>query len=301
MSNDSENKERIPYEQIDEHSVQGWGLKPMRGRNPRTGKNAQNKNVQIDKLKQSEKPKPLTAEQLQQISEQARREGFEQGLKEGTQQGLRQGQKTGEKAGQQQAYQEARKDIEALQQQLKNCIERLFEPMRQREALIEKALMQLSLDIAQALLSEEIKTRPEIFLQVIHKVLAALPKSAENIRVLLNPADAELIQKLIPRSRQWQLEVDASIASGGLQVLSDSSEVDFSVESRIAQYLAKVEQQRGSVEALEQRVDIETPAGQGQASGAGDRLDSKEYSEASGDKKVAQGLNEVGSPGAEEL
>ncbi|WP_370978919.1 flagellar assembly protein FliH [Agaribacterium sp. ZY112] len=245
-------KERIPYEDLEGSSVKGWALPSMQGRaiKPKKKNTIKKDKVKIENVPASESVQPLTAEQLQDISEQARKEGFQQGLKEGTEQGLLKGQKTGERTGHQQAYKQAEKEIQALQSQLENCAQRLFEPMQNREALLENVIVDMALKLASRLVADEIAASPERLLAIVHKVMASVPKSAKEIHLRLNSKDAECIRSLVPESKQWQLEIDDNLSSGGLIVNTESSHINFSVEQRLQEYLDKSSQLTNHEHAL---------------------------------------------------
>jgi len=107
-------KDRIPFEHIEQsESVESWQLPSMQ---------SGGKVIRSAKRGEAEK----------QITEEARLEGFNQGLKEGTEQGIREGTKAGEKAGNQRAYLDAKKEIEALQNQLRQLAVRLLAYSSQR-------------------------------------------------------------------------------------------------------------------------------------------------------------------------
>lgn len=262
MSDEVPSKARIPYESLDEHTaVNAWNLPNVqqRGRVVRTGKqgeksakNTPRSGESIEALPASKKPKQLTAEELQQITEEARREGFQQGLREGTEQGLREGQKTGEKVGEQRAYKEAKKDIEALQAELRELCTRLFDPMLQQERQLENLLVDMALNLAKALLDAELNVNPQQLCRLVQKALKCLPRGAGNIQVFVNPKDRERILAVLPEAqRNWAIIADDELSPGGCRVSSDHSLVEYSVEERLAVYLEKVDLFASSESATE--------------------------------------------------
>lgn len=248
MTEQTKGKGRIPFENLEQsEAVESWQLPSMQSGGKvvrsakRDGNGKKDSNVAIEKVSSSKRPRHLTADELQQITEEARQEGFKQGLKEGTEQGIREGTKAGEKAGNQRAYMDAKKDIEALQNQLRQIITRLHEPMLKQDLQLENIMVDAVLRLSKALLLEEISAKPTRLLNVIQHVLTSLPKGANNIRILLNSADAALIESLVPESqRDWAVQVNDSLASGGCNVETESSLIDFSVENRIESYLSSI-------------------------------------------------------------
>jgi flagellar assembly protein FliH len=245
----SRSKDRIPYESIDDSAmVSSWSL-PTVGSNSRLVKSKKRSdektspsvNEKIETVRGTKKSKPMTVEELSELTETARKEGFQQGLKDGTEQGIREGTKVGEKSGQQRAYIEAKKEIETLQHTLRQLTTRLHEPLEKQDNNIENILVDLALNLAQKIVASEIKTEPSIVLDMVRLVLADIPKSAKNTRISFHPDDAKLVTNLIPENqREWSIISDESLSSGGCIVETDSSLIDYSVESRLASFFEKL-------------------------------------------------------------
>jgi len=248
MSDQAKYKDRIPFETLDaKDSVSSWSLPSMGSNKPvvrsksRDNKNKPKANEKIETVARPKKVKPLTADELERITEEARKEGFQQGLKEGTEQGIREGNKVGEKTGEQRAYGEARKEIESLQNRLRSIATALFDPMQNKNNELENTVVDIALNLTQSLLRAEISTNPYLLVDIVKQCLSVLPTNFENVRVYLNQNDVELLEKLkSPQAEKWQLNVDENLTTGGCRVETDQSEVDYSVEERLAGYLEKV-------------------------------------------------------------
>lgn len=248
--NTPKSNDRIPFETLDETSVvSAWDL-PSVAVNSRLVRSAKRdkdksdsrKDEKIETVKKNKRSKPLTVEELAEITETARREGFEQGLREGTEQGIREGTKVGEKTGQQRAYLESKKEIENLQNQLRQIAVRLFEPMEKQDRAVENILVDLALNLSKHIVASEIKTDPMIVLNMVKHVLQDLPKSETRTCISMCDDDADALEKLIPPAqRQWEVHRDNTLSSGGCVVETDASFVDFSVESRLTNYLEALE------------------------------------------------------------
>ncbi len=245
MSENGKSKDRIPYEVVSDDQVSSWALPAMQGRGKLVKSASREKtpssNESIEKVSKSKKPKQLTAEELQRISEEARQEGFKQGLDEGKQKGLEEGRVTGEREGSKHAYTEAKQDIEALQRHLTQVSTSLFDPMQGEQEQFENLLVDISLRLAQRLIDAEISANPALLKQLVSKVITSIPKGSDRIQLYLNAKDAKLLEGLVPEeSRDWQIRIDDSLASGGARVVTDTSVVDFSVEKRLENYLEKI-------------------------------------------------------------
>lgn len=167
--------------------------------------------------------KPLTARQLEEIQEQARREGFQQGLKEGRDTGL--------------------KEFNSRVQMLEQILQSLDQPFISLDEEVEQQLTQLAMLVARQLVRRELKTEPEQVIGVVREALAALPVAARNVRLALNPEDAVLVREAFSMGGDDQalrIVDDPVQARGGCKVFTDTSQVDASVESRLNAVIAGV-------------------------------------------------------------
>lgn len=246
--NTPKSNDRIPFETLDETSVvSAWDLPSVEVnsrlvRSAKRDKDKPQQNEKIETVKKNKRSKPLTVEELAEITETARREGFEQGLRDGTEQGIREGTKVGEKTGQQRAYLESKKEIEKLQNQLCQIAVRLFEPMEKQDRAVENILVDLALNLSKHIVASEIKTDPAIVLSMVQHVLQDLPKSETRTCISMCDDDADALEKLVPSTqRKWDIHRDNTLSSGGCVIETDASFVDFSVESRLTNYLEALE------------------------------------------------------------
>lgn len=166
---------------------------------------------------------PLTARQLEEIQEQARQEGYRQGLREGRDAGLR----------------EMQEKVQTLQEMLQ-CLDQPFE---QLDESVEQQLAELAMLVARQLVRRELKTEPEQVIAVVREALSALPVAARNVRLVLHPEDAGLIRDTLAlgdNQAQLQLVEDPVMSRGGCRIVTDSSQIDASVEARLNALVAHV-------------------------------------------------------------
>jgi flagellar assembly protein FliH len=167
--------------------------------------------------------KPVTARQLEDIQNQARQEGFQQGLQEGRDAGLK----------------ELRERIQVLEK----IVQSLDTPFEQLDDTVEQQIAQLAMLVARQLVRRELKTEPEQVIAVVREALAALPVAARNVRLALHPEDAALIREALSVNegqQQLQLVEDPVQTRGGCRVLTDTSQIDASVEARLNAVIAHV-------------------------------------------------------------
>lgn len=168
-----------------------------------------------------EAQRPVTARQLEEIQEQARREGFEEGLGEGREAGAR----------------EFSEHIQRLEQ----LVSALARPFEELDESVEQQLAQLSMIVARQLIRRELKTEPEQVIGVVRDALAALPLAARNVRLSLHPEDAALVSKALSLQQgeaSIQVIEDPVQVRGGCRVLTESSQIDATVESRLNAIIA---------------------------------------------------------------
>jgi len=167
--------------------------------------------------------KPVTARQLEEIQNQAREEGFQQGLREGRDAGLT--------------------ELQARIRVLEQMLQTLDKPFAQLDEAVEQQLARLAMLVARQLVRRELKTEPEEVIGVVREALGALPVAARNVRLMLHPEDAALVRKAMPAGQgeqQMQIVEDPLQTRGGCRVLTDSSQIDASVEARLNAVIAHV-------------------------------------------------------------
>lgn len=167
--------------------------------------------------------KPATARQLEEIQKQAHQEGFQHGLKDGREAGL----------------QELKKYTQMLQIQLQG----LDAPFQQLDESVEQQLAELAMLVARQLVRRELKTEPEQVISAVREALAQLPVAARNVQLAVHPEDAALIREALSIGEEHQpfkLIDDPVQTRGGCKIVTDNSQIDASVESRLNAVIAKV-------------------------------------------------------------
>lgn len=228
--------------------VHAWPLKNIqpKGQVIRPHKKKPNQNEKIEVVTPKEKPKPLTAEDLQKIAEQAKKDGHREGLDSGQKQGYQDGLAKGLQEGENKAYQEMMEKINIRDAQILAICSRLFDPMQQQESDIELSLVHTAMSLAKHIVGAELSVKPSHLLNIVTQVVEYLPKSAQDIELVLNDNDADMLESLSaqrsgPNAKPWKIRRDTSLASGGCYVNTPDSSIDFSLESRLAEYLEKID------------------------------------------------------------
>lgn len=167
--------------------------------------------------------RPMTARQLEEIQAQARQEGFQQGLKEGRNAG--------------------RKEFTARIGYLEQLIQSLDEPFASLDQQVEEQLTQLAMLVARQLVRRELQSDPGQVIGVVREALAALPLAARNVRLAVHPGDATMIRdalSLHDGNHDIRIVEDPVQSRGGCRIVTENSQIDATVESRLNAVIANV-------------------------------------------------------------
>lgn len=171
----------------------------------------------------------LTADQLEQLQKQAYEEGYEQGKREGFEYGHKE------------ALTQGREEVKRKIGQFESLMSTLNEPLKQLDNQVEQELIELVIAMVRQLVRREIKADPGYIIGVVREALAILPVSSRNIHLMLHPEDARLVREIYTLSENkpgWKIVEDPVLARGGCRVITDSSQVDATLESRLTTLIA---------------------------------------------------------------
>ena len=174
-----------------------------------------------------------TLEQIEAIQQQAYEEGLERGRVQGFEQGFEQGRR--------EALEQGRQQIAEQLQRFDALLRTLDTPFKVLDDQVERELLTLVVTMVRQLVRREVRTDPSQIVGVIREALAILPVSTRHIRVLLHPEDAEIVRKLYalePEGQAWVIVEDPVVQRGGCRILSDTSQVDATLESRLHNLIA---------------------------------------------------------------
>ena len=156
-----------------------------------------------------------TIEQITAIQEQARQEGYHAGRAEGYAQ------------GQQEAAREATR--------LSNLADTFSQELSKADETISQQVLDLSLDLARALLKSALAIRPELVIPVVKEAVRYLPVLHQPALLYLNPDDAVLVKERIGdelTKMGWQLTDDAQLEPGSCRVETANNQIDASLPTR---------------------------------------------------------------------
>jgi flagellar assembly protein FliH len=198
---------------------------------------------------QEEEIQPLTAEQMEEIRQAAYEEGFAQGkeagFKEGHQEGKEQGHEIGVTQGKSegltQGLEQGKEQIENLTEKWQVLVDDLHQPMKKVEGNVEKQLLELLVQLVEAVTLQEAKTNPDILLAAISEGVKALPAQESNTQIYLNPLDIKLVEAQFGsehmQEKAWRLLPAPHISVGSCQIENSTSNIDLTIKSKLKEVL----------------------------------------------------------------
>ncbi|RMD78244.1 MAG: flagellar assembly protein FliH, partial [Gammaproteobacteria bacterium] len=165
----------------------------------------------------------LTVAELERLQRQAYEEAYAKGLAEGRRRG--------------------EDEVQARARQLGALLQALGRPLAQVDEEVEQELAQLALAIAKLVIRRELATHPGEVVAVIREALGILPAGARRVRVHLHPEDAALVRQLLAEGVEeegWRVVEDPALSRGGCRVVTESSQIDATLERRLQAIAAQV-------------------------------------------------------------
>ena len=196
---------------------------------------------------EEEEIQPLTAEEIEQIRQDAYNEGFELGKTEGYQagetQGLEEGHEKGIKSGHEEGYlaglEQGQSAIDIKVARLTDLTHQLYFPIEKVDAAAEQQLLNLAVMLAESVIRHETKCNKDALLSVIHEATASLPFNTKLSEIHIHPDDLELLSEIYTEEamieQKWIIKEEPSYQPGDIIVMTPDSLIDRSVKQRIKQ------------------------------------------------------------------
>ena len=149
----------------------------------------------------------------------------------------------GFRLGKAQGLAAAAETIAAQQAALQSLIDALQSPLEALDNEVVDAVSRLAISIARRLIRRELRANPDEVVGVVREALAVLPLGLSELRLHLHPDDARLVTATLAPAEDaaaWQIVEDPVITRGGCRISSSSSQVDATVESRMASVINTV-------------------------------------------------------------
>ena len=264
-----ERRQRIPAEEVIE--PKRWNLpywvEPeavVKAREKEQAKAEKEADTEVEVEEEEIEVEPLTAEQLENIRQDAYNEGLQQGLVEGRQKGEKLGAQEGRKEGltagteegrklgfeagnhegKKQALEEGEKQTQQTIDDLQSVINNLSEALSSHKNSIENFLPELVTQLAQAVINEELSQGSEHIVALVKLALAALPVEKSDLSIELNSKDLPFLEAAFEQENiQAKLSVVDEISAGGCRLVTSKSVADFTLEDRWQNVLAQYNRQ----------------------------------------------------------
>ncbi|TWX64948.1 flagellar assembly protein FliH [Colwellia sp. C1TZA3] len=194
-------------------------------------------------------PVPLTAQDIEDIRQAAFEEGFSEGKADGFATGFDEGKTSGHEAGLTSGNEEGvrqglaeGKETSAQQiAAMQTLLDQLHQPLLNVEKNVEAQLLQLVVQLTQAVTKHEAKTNPDILLSAIAEGIKALPAQESQTQILLHPTDIKLVEQQFGathiQEQGWRLLAAPQLSPGSCQIENSTSNIDLSVKSRLNEVL----------------------------------------------------------------
>ncbi len=142
----------------------------------------------------------------------------------------------------------AEAEVQAQIDALNGALNALARPLEHLDHQVEDELLALVQAVSRQLIRRELRADPGEIINVIREGLAALPVSSQGVTVRLHPEDARLVRELLKPSDDetpWQIQADPVLERGGCQIVTEASQIDGRLETRLGRVIAGLlEEQR---------------------------------------------------------
>ena len=172
--------------------------------------------------------------------------GYDEGLQQGHDAGFAAGEEQGKQAGYnagftqglEEGHAQGRAHLEAQMNEMiapLSALKEILEDGHNQHIIQQQDLiLELVRKVSQQVIRCELTLQPTQILTLVEETLAALPDDAQQVKIHLEPTAVTKLQELAAdKIKDWKLVADDSISAGGCRVVSEHSDADASVETRL--------------------------------------------------------------------
>lgn len=127
--------------------------------------------------------------------------------------------------------------------QVQSILDMLAAPLSELDEAVAAELAHLACIIARHVVRRELRADPAQVIAAVREAVGLLPIVSRNVRVHLHPDDAAIVRERLsePQSeRAWVVLEDPVLERGGCRVVTENSQIDARLESRIGAVIATV-------------------------------------------------------------
>lgn len=150
---------------------------------------------------------------LEQLQEEARRQGHAAGFEQGRAEGLEAGRA------------QAARELAALRQ----IATSFGQEVGEASETVAEEMLSLALDLSKAMLKTALKVRPELILPVVSEAIRYLPSLQQPAILALNPEDAAIVRHHMGdelHNGGWRIAEEPQMERGGCRVETASNQID---------------------------------------------------------------------------
>ena len=175
-------------------------------------------------------PEPLlqlpTLEEIEQIQNEAEKDGFERGHADGQAQG--------------------QAEVRRLIAQIEGILDNFSRPLVRLENEVVAALSELAVRIAGTLVGRAYQADPALLAELVGEAVDAVGGANRDVEVRLHPDDITALSPLLNLAPNQRLTADLSLSRGDLRVHAEAVRIDGSLEARLRGALDTVLRRSGA-------------------------------------------------------
>jgi flagellar assembly protein FliH len=176
--------------------------------------------------------KPITADQLQAITDAAEKEGYDAGYEKGSERGYEEGEKSGYSAGLGKADDKVTERCERLDR----VIEALLMPLETERKQLEILMVDMICQLTEAVVMREIDSDSSQVIKLVDDALNAIPAGSDKFSLYLNEQDIALVKSHLNDQqidKKFNYYTDENLLPGGCRLETKNSTVSNTVEQRL--------------------------------------------------------------------
>ncbi len=175
--------------------------------------------------------KPLTADQLREITEAAEKEGYEAGYKKGLEIGEKEGIETGYQTGLDKSDQKVVERCERVE----HIIEALLIPLQSERKKLEIVMVDMIAQLTQAVVLRELALDSTQIIKLVDEAINAVPAGSDKFSLYLNAQDIALVESHLndQSEKQFNYYTDDDLLPGGCRLETKNTVVSHTVEQRL--------------------------------------------------------------------
>ena len=160
-----------------------------------------------------------TAEEIENLHQEAWKEGYQLGMDEGRKAGLAEGQA----------------DSQQYLRQLQTLVATLEGGQLRQDQEVAREVLELSLVMARQILRTALHIKPELILEAIGEALKTLPTLNGHHKIITHPDSAKIVRDWLAQEHghlSWKVMEDSHMEPGDFRFESTYSELDGTIQTR---------------------------------------------------------------------